>query len=53
MPKDLFWKSLFTIQYILADKIIVIVLANIYTTRYDFIDKKFVKIVCQVLKVKS
>ena len=28
------------------------ILVNIYTTRYSFIDKKFVKIVCQVFEIK-
>ena len=28
------------------------ILISICATRYDFINKKFVKIVCQVLKIK-
>ena len=30
-----------------------IILANIYTIGYGFIDKKFAKIVCQILEIKS
>ena len=30
-----------------------ITLANIYAIRYGFIDKKFAKIICQILKIKS
>ena len=29
-----------------------IILANTYATKYDFIDKKFVKIVCQILEIE-
>ena len=28
------------------------ILANIYITRYGFIDEKFVEIVCQVFEIK-
>lgn len=52
MSKDLFYKSLFTIQYILADKIEVISLVGTYATKYDFINKKFAKKVYQVLEIK-
>ena len=27
-------------------------LVNIYTTEYDFINEKFVKIVCQILEIE-
>ena len=53
MPKDLFYESLFIIQCILGNKIMAIILANIYTTEYSFIDKKFTKIVCQILEIES
>ena len=29
-----------------------IILVDIYATRYDFINDKFAKIVCQVLKIE-
>lgn len=29
------------------------ILANTYTIRYGFIDKKFAKTICQVFKIKS
>lgn len=43
MQKNLFSKSPFTIQYILRNKIMAIILTDTCTTRYDFIDKKFAK----------
>lgn len=52
MPKNFFCKSFFTIQCMLGNKIMAITLANTYTTRYSFIDKKFAKTVWQVLEIK-
>lgn len=43
MPKDLFCGSLFIIKCIIGDKIMATILANIRATRYDFVDKKYVK----------
>ena len=53
MLKDLFYESLFTIQYILEKKIIATTLANTYATRYDFIGEKFIETVCHILEMKS
>lgn len=50
--KDLFYKSLYTIQYIIRNKIINRTLVNTYTTRYSFIIKKFIEKVFQVLGIK-
>ena len=52
MPKNLFCKSSFRIQYTPGNKIMTITLANTCATRYGFIDKEFMKIVCQVLEIK-
>ena len=52
MPKDLFYESLFTIQYILENKIIATTLANTCATRYGFIDEKFAEIVYQILEIE-
>ena len=52
MPKDLFCKNSFIIQYTLGNKIIATTLANTCATKYDFIDKKFVKTICQVFEIK-
>lgn len=53
MLKDLFCKSLFTIKFILGNKIMVITLTNTCVTKYGFINEKFAEKVCQVLKIKS
>ncbi len=52
MPKDLFCESLFTVQYILGNKINAITLVDTCATRYGFIDEKFAEIVCQTLEIK-
>ena len=52
MPKDLFYESIFTIQYTLGNKIMAIILANTGATRYNFIDEEFIEIICQVLEIK-
>ena len=52
MPKDLFYKSLFTIQCTIRNKIIVTILANTYTTGYSFINEEFMETVCQDLEIK-
>lgn len=52
MSKNLFYKSFFIIWCILKNKFKAITLTNICATRYSFIDKKFTKIVCQVLEIK-
>lgn len=36
----------------LRNKSNAIILVDIYTIRYDFINKKFVKIVCQIFKIE-
>ena len=46
MSKDLFYKNFFIIQNTLENKIMAIILANIYATGYDFINKEFAEIVC-------
>lgn len=43
--KDLFCGSFFTIWYILGNKIKVITLINTHAIRFDFIQKKFIKII--------
>ena len=43
ISKNLFYKSLFILQYILGNKIMAIILANIYAIRYDFINEKLAK----------
>lgn len=30
----------------------IIILANIYTSKYGFINKKYIKIVCQIFEIK-
>ena len=50
--KDLFYKNLFLIYYILGNKIMAIILANTCATRYGFIDENFTKKVCQFLEIK-
>ena len=52
MPKDLFYESPFIIQCTLGKRIMATILANTCATRYGFIDKKFAKIVCQVLEIE-
>ena len=52
MPKDLFCKSLFTIQCTLGNKIKVTTLVDICATGYGFIDEEFAETVCQVLEIK-
>lgn len=46
MLKNLFYKNLFAIQYILRNKIEAILLVDTYVTRYSFINKRFVKEIC-------
>ena len=52
ISKDLFYESLFIIQYTLGNKIIATTLANICAIKYGFIDEKFAKTVCQVFEIK-
>lgn len=52
MLDNLFSNSLFTIKCTYKNKIKAILLANTCATRYGFIDKKFIKKVCQILKIK-
>ena len=52
MPKDLFCESLFTIQYILGNKIRATILADTCAIRYGFIDEEFAETVCQVLEIE-
>lgn len=53
ISKNLFYKSFFTIQYTLKNKIKAIILANICAIRSGFINKKFAKIICQILEINS
>lgn len=52
MLKDLFCKSFFTIQYILGNKINVIILVNTCAIKYSFINEKFTRIVYQTLEIE-
>lgn len=52
MPKNLFYKNFFIIQYTRGNKIIVTILIDICTTRYYFINDKFVEKVCQIIEIK-
>lgn len=52
MLKNLFFKSFFTIQYILINKIMAIILVDTCAIEYSFINKKFVKTVYQILQIK-
>lgn len=45
IPDDLFYKSFFTVQCILGNKINAIILIDTCATRYSFIDEKFASIV--------
>lgn len=45
MSKNLFYKSLFTIQYTLGNIIKIIILVNTYIIGFTFIDKKFPEII--------
>lgn len=46
MLENLFYESLFTIEYILKNKIEAILLVDTYIIEYGFINKKFAKEVC-------
>lgn len=52
MLENLFCESLFTIQCILGNKIMIIILVNTYATRFVFIDKKFVEIVYKKFEIQ-
>ena len=52
MPKHLFCKIFLTIQYILDNKIKAIILVNTCAARYNFIEEKFAKIVCERLEIQ-
>ena len=52
MPKDLFYKSPFTIQCTLGNKIRAITLADTCATGYGFINEEFAETVCQVLEIE-
>ena len=52
MPKDLFCMIIFTVQYILRNKINAVILVDTYATRFGFIDKKFIEIISQMLEIK-
>lgn len=52
MSKDIFCESPFTIQYILENKIEAIILTDIYTIKYGFINKIFVEKVCQIFEIE-
>ena len=53
MLEDLFCENFLTIQCTLGNKIKVITLIDIYTTAFDFINKKFAEIVCKKLEIQS
>lgn len=46
MLKDLFYKSLFIIKYILENKVIAIILGDICNTKYNCIIEEFTEIIC-------
>ena len=52
MSKDLFCESIFTIQYILGNKIMATTLANTYATGYGFFNEEFVETICQNLEIE-
>lgn len=52
MLKNLLCKSFFIIQCILRNKIIFIIFAHICANKYDFMNEKFAKKVCQILEIK-
>ena len=52
MSEDLFSKSFLTVQCILGNKANVITMVDTCTNGYDFIDKKFAKIICQTLEIE-
>lgn len=52
MSENFFCESLFTIQYILDNKIEAILLADIYVTKYSFTDRKFREEDCQILEIE-
>lgn len=53
MPKNLFYKNFFVIQYIPKNKNDIKILIDIYTIRYNFINKNFMEIICQMFEIKS
>ena len=53
MPKDFFYKSLFTIYCILGNIIMNITSVDILTTEHSFIYEKFVKKISLVLEIES
>lgn len=53
MPNDLFCEGSITIQYILGNKIKVTILISIYATGFGFINKKFMGIICKILRYNS
>ena len=52
MPKNLFCKSFFTIQYLLGSKLKATIIVNICATEFDFINEKFAGIVYKRLKIQ-
>lgn len=51
MLKNLLYKNLLIIQCTQKNKIKVIILINTYITKFDFMNKKFVKIICKKLDI--
>lgn len=51
MLKNLLYKNLLIIQCIQKNKIKVIILIDTYITKFDFINKKFAKIICKKLDI--
>lgn len=48
----MFYESKFIIQYTLGDTIKLIILVNIFVTRFGLIDKKFIEIFYKKLKIQ-
>ena len=52
MQKNLFYKSFFTISYILDNKTKAMTLIETFITEFGFINKKFAEIVCEKLDIQ-
>lgn len=53
MLEDLFYESIFSIQYILGNEIKATTLVDIYAIEFGFIDKKFIVIIDKKLEIES
>lgn len=53
ISKKLFCESLFTIKSKMRNKIIIIIITNIFVIKYGFIDNRFAEKIYQILEIKS